>query len=165
MDYIAEIQKKIFLSKQDFSAFLQTWKSQNRKIVFTNGCFDIVHRGHLDYLAKAAALGDKLMVGLNTDNSVKRLKGSARPVVDAYSRAFLLASLCFVDAVVLFDEDTPYHLIEAVQPDVLVKGADYQADAIVGADVVKKKGGDIVTLEFLPDFSTSSIIEKILFTS
>jgi len=160
MDYITEIQQKIFLLKQDFSGCLQSWKSQNKKIVFTNGCFDLVHRGHLDYLAKAAGLGDKLIVGLNADNSIMRLKGKSRPIVDEYSRAFLLASLRFVDAVILFDEDTPYNLIQIVQPDILVKGADYQVDTIVGADIVTKKGGNIVTLDFLPGFSTSSMIEK-----
>ena len=160
MDYITEIQGKIFLPKQNFSVCLKTWRKENKKIVFTNGCFDLVHRGHLDYLAKAAALGDKLIVGLNTDNSVKRLKGATRPIVDEYSRAFLLASLCFVDAVMLFDEDTPYNIIQTLQPDVLVKGADYQIDSIVGADIVTGKGGNIITLDFLPNFSTTSIIEK-----
>ena len=159
MDYIFEIEQRI-VKVGAVCIHLKQWKKENKKIVFTNGCFDLVHRGHLDYLAKAAALGDKLIVGLNTDNSVKRLKGNARPIVDEYSRAFLLASLCFIDAVMLFDEDTPYNIIQAIQPDVLVKGADYQTDAIVGADIVKKKGGNIITLDFLPDFSTSSIIEK-----
>ena len=160
MNYIVEIEQRIFGANADCNP-LKQWKKEHKKIVFTNGCFDLVHRGHLDYLAKAAALGDKLMVGLNTDNSVKRLKGDSRPIVDEYSRAFLLASLCFVDAVMLFDEDTPYNLIQTVQPDVLVKGADYQIDNIIGADIVQQKGGEIVTIEFLPDFSTSAIIEKI----
>ena len=160
MNYISEIEQRI-VKVGAICNCLEQWKKEYKKIVFTNGCFDLVHRGHLDYLAKAAALGDKLIVGLNSDNSVKRLKGNSRPIVDEYSRAFLLASLCFVDAVMLFDEDTPYHLIQTVQPDVLVKGADYQVDTIVGADIVTEKGGDVVTLDFLPGFSTSSMIERI----
>ena len=159
MDYIFEIEQRIVKVGENYN-HLKQWKKENKKIVFTNGCFDLIHRGHLDYLAKAAALGDKLIVGLNTDHSVKRLKGNARPIVDEYSRAFLLASLCFVDAVMLFDGDTPYNIIQAVQPDVLVKGADYQIDEIVGAPIVKQKGGDIITLDFLPNFSTTSLIEK-----
>ena len=159
MDYISEIEQRIVPIGAD-CILLEQWKKENKKIVFTNGCFDLVHRGHLDYLAKAAALGDKLIIGLNTDNSVKRLKGESRPIVDEYSRAFLLAALRFVDAVMLFDEDTPYNLIQTVQPDILVKGADYQVDAIVGADIVTKKGGNIVTLEFLSGFSTSLIVRK-----
>ncbi|MCL2131449.1 MAG: D-glycero-beta-D-manno-heptose 1-phosphate adenylyltransferase [Lentimicrobiaceae bacterium] len=161
MNYIFEIEQRI-VRFEAVCPHLEEWKKENKKIVFTNGCFDLVHRGHLDYLAKAAELGDKLIVGLNTDNSVRRLKGNSRPIVDEYSRAFLLASLCFVDAVMLFDEDTPYNLIQTVQPDILAKGADYQIDAIAGADIVKKKGGEIVTLDFLPDFSTSSMIKKIV---
>ena len=161
MAYITEIEQRI-VGMGSVCPQLEQWKKEGKRIVFTNGCFDLVHRGHLDYLAKAADLGDKLVIGLNTDNSVKRLKGNTRPIVDEYSRAFLLASLRFVDAVMFFDEDTPYNLIQTVQPDVLVKGADYQADNIVGADIVKKKGGEIVTLDFLPNFSTSSMIEKIM---
>ena len=161
MNYIAEIEQRIVKLGTPCN-YLELWRKENQKIVFTNGCFDLVHRGHLDYLAKAAALGDKLIIGLNTDNSVKRLKGCTRPIVDEYSRAFLLASLCFVDAVMLFDEDTPYNLIQTVQPDILVKGADYQADEIVGSDIVKLKGGKIITLEFLPNFSTSAMIEKVV---
>jgi rfaE bifunctional protein nucleotidyltransferase chain/domain len=161
VNYITKIEQRI-VKLGTVCNQLEQWKKENKKIVFTNGCFDLVHRGHLDYLAKAAALGDKLIVGLNTDNSVKRLKGSSRPIVDEYSRAFLLASLCFVDAVMLFDEDTPYNLIQTVQPDILVKGADYQADNIVGADIVKQKGGEIITLEFLAGFSTSAMVEKIM---
>ena len=161
MNYITEIEQRI-IEAGAICNTLEQWKKENKTIVFTNGCFDLVHRGHLDYLAKAAALGNKLVVGVNTDNSVRRLKGNSRPVVDEYSRAFLLASLCFVDAVWLFDEDTPYNLIQTIQPDILVKGADYQVDTIVGADIVMGKGGKVITLDFLPNFSTSSLIEKIL---
>ena len=161
MDYITEIQNKLFLSKEDFSILLKTWKTLNKKIVFTNGCFDILHRGHADYLARAASLGDVLAVGLNTDKSVRKLKGSSRPIVDEYSRAFLLSSFLFVDAVILFDEDTPFDLIHFIQPDILVKGSDYKEENIVGADIVKAKGGSIITIDFVPGFSTTSIVNRI----
>ena len=158
---IIEIEKKIFFSESDLEDTLQKWKKENKKIVFTNGCFDILHRGHADYLARAASLGDLLAVGLNTDESVRKLKGKSRPIVDEFSRAFILASLMFVDAVILFDEDTPFNLINFIQPDILVKGSDYSKENIVGADIVEKKGGSIVTIDFVPGFSTTSIIEKI----
>ena len=161
MNYITEIQRKIFLSKQNFSPCLQAWKNGNKKIVFTNGCFDILHRGHADYLAKAASLGDVLVLGLNTDQSVRRLKGNSRPIVDEYSRAFMLASFLFVNAVVLFDEDTPLDLIAFTQPDILVKGSDYKEEDIVGAEIVKAKGSSIITIDFVEGFSTTAIIGKI----
>jgi len=164
MDYITEIQQKIVLLRQDFSTCLHSWKSQNKKIVFTNGCFDILHRGHADYLARAASLGDVLVVGLNTDTSVRKLKGNFRPIVDQYSRAFLLASFLFVDAVILFDEDTPYNLINHIQPDILVKGSDYEEENIVGADIVKAKNGSIITIDFVPGFSTTEIVKRIVGT-
>jgi rfaE bifunctional protein nucleotidyltransferase chain/domain len=158
---IGKITEKIFLSQQDFVPLLNRWKNQNRKIVFTNGCFDILHRGHADYLARAFSLGDVLITGLNTDQSIRKLKGATRPVMDEYSRAFMLASFMFVDAVILFDEDTPFNLIRFIQPDVLVKGSDYDKKDIVGADIVEAKGGVVVTIDFIPGFSTSSIINKI----
>jgi len=133
-----------------------------RKVVFTNGCFDLVHQGHIDYLSKARDLGDMLVVGLNTDASVRRLKGPRRPINDEYSRALLLASMVFVDYVVLFDEDTPYELIKAVQPDILVKGSDYKPEDIVGYHIVTAKGGKVETIDFLPGFSTTAIERKIL---
>ena len=133
----------------------------DKKVVFTNGCFDLVHQGHIDYLSKARDLGDMLVVGLNTDASVRRLKGPRRPINDQYSRALFLASMMFVDYVVLFDEDTPYELIKAVQPDVLVKGSDYKPEDIVGYDIVTAKGGKVETLDFLPGFSTTAIERKI----
>lgn len=132
------------------------------KVVFTNGCFDLVHQGHIDYLSKARDLGDVLVVGLNTDASVRRLKGPHRPVNNEYSRALLLAAMVFVDYVVFFDEDTPYELIKIVQPDILVKGSDYRPEDIVGYDVVTAKGGRVETLDFLPGFSTTAIERKIL---
>lgn len=130
-------------------------------VVFTNGCFDILHRGHATYLAQARDLGDLLVVGLNSDDSVRRLKGASRPVVDQASRAYLLAALECVDYVVLFDEDTPYHLISTLLPDILVKGGDYRKEDIVGHDVVEAHGGRVRTLQFVDGFSTTSIIHKI----
>lgn len=133
---------------------------RSRKLVFTNGCFDILHRGHVEYLCNARNLGDALMVGVNTDRSVKRLKGEMRPVNEENDRALLLASLYFVDYVVLFDEDTPLHLIESVRPDVLVKGGDYTRETIVGADFVESIGGEIVVIPFVEGYSTTKVINK-----
>ena len=152
-----EIKSKIFIKKEEFNPTL----FEGKKIVFTNGCFDIVHRGHIEYLAKASEMGEKMVLGLNTDNSVKRLKGENRPVNDEYSRALLLASFEFIDAVILFEEDTPYELIKHVQPDYLVKGSDYNPEDIVGYDIVKAKEGEVKTLDFVEGFSSTSIIEKI----
>ena len=146
---------------QNLKRMLAVWRFKEQKIVFTNGCFDILHLGHADYLSKAKALGDKLIVGLNTDQSVSRLKGPGRPVNPHDARAKLLASLSFIDAVVLFDDDTPHQLIQFVQPDVLVKGSDYKPDEIVGADIVLAKGGQIETIDFLEGYSTSSMIKKL----
>ncbi|MFT4031817.1 MAG: D-glycero-beta-D-manno-heptose 1-phosphate adenylyltransferase [Siphonobacter sp.] len=137
------------------------WKAKGEQIVFTNGCFDIVHLGHVDYLEKARNLGQRLVLGLNTDTSVKRLKGPLRPVVNEYARARLMASLAFVDTVILFDEDTPKELIEAIKPDILVKGDDYSVQTIVGADFVLAHGGEVKTVPLVQGFSTSSLIEKI----
>ncbi len=136
-------------------------KTSGKTIVFTNGCFDIIHQGHIDYLSKAASLGDYLIIGLNTDASVQRLKGPERPVQDEKSRAMILASFFFVDLVVYFDEDTPYELIKAVQPDILVKGSDYHPEDIVGYDIIKAKHGKVKTIPFLEGYSTSDIINKI----
>lgn len=136
-------------------------RSEGRRVVFTNGCFDILHRGHVEYLTKAKAKGDVLVVGLNTDASVRRLKGPSRPVVSQDDRAVVMASLGVVDYVCLFDEDTPLELITAVVPDVLVKGADWPIDKVVGRDVVESAGGTVQTIEFVPDRSTTSIIERI----
>ena len=132
-----------------------------QKIVFTNGCFDILHRGHVTYLAQARQMGDLLVVGLNSDASVRRLKGPHRPVNDEQSRALLLAALEMVDYVVLFEEDTPYNLILKVKPDLLVKGGDYDIDNIVGADFVRQRGGEVRTIPFVQGFSSSSIIDHL----
>lgn len=154
-----QIRSKI-KTLDEIIAASENWQSQNKRIVFTNGCFDIVHLGHIDYLSRAADLADVLVIGVNTDASVSRIKGENRPLQDELSRSTLLASFQFVEAVVLFDDDTPYELIKAIQPDVLVKGSDYKEADIVGADIVGDKGGKIVTIDFLDGYSTSSIIEK-----
>ena len=154
-----QIRSKI-KTLDEIIAASENWQSQNKRIVFTNGCFDIVHLGHIDYLSRAADLADVLVIGVNTDASVSRIKGKNRPLQDELSRSMLLASFQFVEAVVLFDDDTPYELIKAIQPDVLVKGSDYKEADIVGADIVGDKGGKIVTIDFLDGYSTSSIIEK-----
>lgn len=140
---------------------LSAWRVNGHKIVFTNGCFDLIHPGHLHYLAEARSLGHRLVVGLNSDASVSRLKGAHRPIVDQDARALLLASLAFVDMVVIFEEDTPLELITALGVDILVKGGDYKADEIVGAKEVKASGGDVQILSFLPGYSTSKIEAKI----
>lgn len=137
------------------------WRSAGKKIVFTNGCFDILHRGHFELLIAAADLGSVLIVGLNTDSSVKRLKGNDRPVTHEQDRLFQMASLLCVDAVCLFDEDTPDALIKTVRPDVLVKGGDYNIDNIVGADFVQSYGGEVKVIPFVEGYSTSSIITNI----
>ena len=149
------------INREELKKFRSQWKQLGRKVVFTNGCFDIIHRGHVEYLTKAKALGDILVVGMNTDASVRRLKGPKRPVVSEDDRAFVLASLKPVDFVCLFDEDTPLELIKAILPDVLVKGADWAVDAIVGKDVVEAAGGKVQTIEFVPNRSTTNIIQKI----
>ncbi|MCX6234845.1 MAG: D-glycero-beta-D-manno-heptose 1-phosphate adenylyltransferase [Bacteroidetes bacterium] len=156
------IDSKI-LGAQALERQLAIWRFKSKRIVFTNGCFDIIHLGHIDYLSKAADLGEVLIVGLNSDASVRRIKGPNRPLNDQIGRATVLASLYFVDAVVLFDEDTPYQLIQTVQPDILVKGGDYRLTDIVGYDVVKAKGGEVFLIDFLHGYSSSSLLEKIKF--
>ncbi|MEM6724924.1 MAG: D-glycero-beta-D-manno-heptose 1-phosphate adenylyltransferase [Bacteroidota bacterium] len=157
------IQAKIFSSLEEtsFREMLARWKNENQTIVFTNGCFDLLHFGHLAYLAEAQQKGDKLLIGLNSQASVQRLKGKDRPIKDEKTRAFLLASLSMVDLVVLFDTDTPLELIKAVQPDWLVKGGDYQINEIVGADYVQSYGGQVGTITFLEGFSSTNYINKI----
>ena len=136
-------------------------KLHQQKIVFTNGCFDVLHFGHVHYLMEANALGDILVVGLNSDDSVRRLKGPSRPINGEKERAFVLAALSCVDYVVVFEEDTPKELIETVRPDVLVKGGDYALDQIVGADYVTRNGGTVTTLPFVEGFSSTRIIEQL----
>lgn len=160
MNKLSKVQSKI-QTEESLNDLLSQWEEQNKKIVFTNGCFDILHRGHIEYLSKAADLGDVLFIGVNTDASVSKLKGESRPLQDEYSRLMILGALEFVDALILFDEETPLELIRKVQPHILVKGADYKPEDIVGYDIVKARGGEIKTIEFLPGYSTSAIEQKI----
>ena len=156
-----ELTAKIYPSCDAFFNTLKMWKTSNQKLVFTNGCFDLLHRGHIDSLLKSSALGDKLIVGLNTDRSVKQLKGSKRPLMDEQARALMLAALQMVDAVILFDEETPYDLIKFVQPDVLVKGNEYAIEEIAGYDIVLARGGTVETIELTKGYSTSALIQQI----
>jgi len=160
MNNLERISAKI-ADRSQLKNMLAIWRFQGKKIVFTNGCFDILHLGHIDYLSKAKDEGNILIIGLNTDNSVSRIKGKNRPITDENSRAKILASLQFVDAVTFFDEETPYELISFVQPDVLVKGSDYKPEEIVGYDIVKAKNGKVVTIDFLEGYSTTAIEKKI----
>ena len=163
------IKSKIFQPKS-LSAKLSLWRFHGLSIVFTNGCFDIMHRGHVEYLCNAASLGDVLVVGVNDDASVRKLnKGKNRPVNDLYSRMLMLASLQFVGAVIPFSEDTPEHLIHSIEPEVLVKGGDYNTEEtdknskkyIVGSDRVKSNGGLVQTIPFVDGFSTTDLIKRI----
>lgn len=157
--------EKTLLSKisdlKSLKASIAKWQSEGKRVVFTNGVFDLLHIGHITYMAKAAELGDKLVIGLNSDNSVKRIKGEDRPVNDQNSRAALLAALFFVDAIVVFEEDTPINVITNLMPDILVKGADYSIENIVGAKEVMANGGEVKTIEFVEGYSSTSIIKKI----
>lgn len=150
------------LERDELAHAVAEARSKGLVVVFTNGCFDILHRGHTQYLAAAKALGDILVVGVNTDRSVRALKGDARPVVPEDDRAQVLAALAAVDFVTLFDEDTPLELITTIAPDVLVKGAGYERDTIVGADFVEERGGRVVAMEELEGRSTRNIIARIL---
>lgn len=167
MNKLNQVKDKITC---DVSRTISKWKESNQTIVFTNGCFDILHRGHIEYLANAAGKADKFIIGVNSDSSVRALeKGSTRPLQDEDSRALIIAALNFVDAVVIFDEDTPYDLISKVQPDVLVKGGDYDANItdslnkkyIVGSDIVQNNGGKVEVIQFVEGYSTSKIEDKI----
>jgi rfaE bifunctional protein nucleotidyltransferase chain/domain len=160
MTHIESIHSKIH-TWETLKTQVATWQAQGKKIVFSNGCFDLVHKGHIDYLNRAADLGDVLVMGLNTDASVSKLKGPHRPIQDEQSRLLIMAALQCVSAVVLFNEETPYDLIKLVQPDVLVKGSDYKPENIVGYDIVTTKGGMVKTIDFLPGYSTSAIEKKI----
>ena len=161
MDNLQLIKNKIYSISQLSTLNSQLSHWQGLKVVFTNGCFDILHRGHVEYLSKASDMGDVLVVGLNTDASVKRLKGESRPINDEQARALVLASLGFVDAVVLFDEDTPYELIKAIRPDVLVKGADYKPEEIVGYDIVTSYGGKVEVVDLVEGYSTTQLLSLI----
>lgn len=160
MYYLDLIQSKIF-SQDQLSISILNWKKENKKIVFTNGCFDLIHKGHIEYLARAKSFGDKLIIGLNSDNSVKRLKGEQRPINTQEARALLLASFVFTDAVVVFDEDTPEKIIQLYSPDVLVKGGDYKYNEIVGAEYVTNHGGKVEIIPFVEGYSSTNIIKNI----
>lgn len=161
MSNIATIEAKI-QSNDQLANTLALWRSAGDRIVFTNGCFDILHFGHLHYLADARALGERLVVGLNSGASVRRLKGPNRPINDELTRTHLLAALEIVDAVVIFEEDTPLELIKLVQPDILVKGGDWKPEQIVGSEVVLTRGGQVLSLPFVEGYSTTNIEQKIL---
>jgi len=160
MQTLEIIHSKIF-DLEKLKRQISVWRFQSEKIVFTNGCFDLLHLGHIDYLGKASDEGDRLIIGVNTDSSTSKLKGPHRPINNQEQRSMILASLHFVDAVILFDEPTPIDLIKAVQPDVLIKGGDYKPEAIVGYDVVTSRGGVVKTIDFLPGYSTTMIEERI----
>lgn len=160
MSSLKKINTKFF-SLEDLIVQADKWKKNREKIVFTNGCFDIMHRGHVEMLSHASMLGNKLIVGLNSDSSIRNLKGESRPILDEESRGILLAALAFIDAVILFSEETPLNIISSLKPDILVKGGDYQTNEIIGHKVVQENGGEVVIIPFINGFSTSSIIDKI----
>lgn len=149
-------------SRTELGEIRKAFDAAGKRLVFTNGCFDILHRGHVEYLQQARQLGDALIIGLNSDNSTRRLKGEFRPIVPQDDRAFILASLFAVDFVSVFDEDTPYDLISVVQPDILVKGGDYKIDDIVGKDIVEARGGKVQTIPFVANRSTTNIVQQIV---
>jgi rfaE bifunctional protein nucleotidyltransferase chain/domain len=160
----SDLEKTLLDKIHDLSSLKEIvtrWQQEGKKVVFTNGVFDLLHIGHITYMAKAADLGDKLIIGLNSDSSTKRLKGKGRPVNDQSNRAALMAALFFVDAVVIFAEDTPLNLITTLMPDILVKGADYSVENIVGAKEVLANGGEVKTISFVEGYSSTSIIERI----
>lgn len=149
-------------SLSELKAIRSKLKAEGKKVVFTNGVFDLIHSGHIDYLSKAKKLGDVLIVGLNSDDSVRRIKGDKRPILKQEERAFILSNLKPVDYVFFFDEDTPEKLISEIIPDILVKGADWSVDKIVGREIVEKNGGKVMNIEFVNDQSTSKIIDLIV---
>jgi len=154
MNYLKSIDELVIIR--------ETLKKENKKVVFTNGCFDILHAGHVDYISKAKSFGDVLIVALNSDSSVTRIKGDKRPIVPLKERAFIIANLKAVDFVTFFEEDTPYEAIKKLVPDVLVKGADWKIDDIVGKDIVENAGGKVETIEFVNFQSTTNIIKTII---
>ena len=156
-----EILNSKILDKERLLVKLTDWKEENKKIVFTNGCFDLIHLGHIELIARSADLGDILIIGVNTDNSIKRLKGPNRPIVEEISRAKQLAALEFVDAVVFFDQDTPIDLIKIINPNLITKGGDYNSDQVIGNDIVAKNNGEVVIIPLTQGYSTTSILEKI----
>jgi rfaE bifunctional protein nucleotidyltransferase chain/domain len=160
MSHLNKINSKIF-SLDDLKNQVNAWKQAGEEVVFTNGCFDIIHRGHIEVLAQTADSGDRLIIGLNSDSSIQKLKGEDRPIIDEQARAILLAALSFVDAVILFPEDTPINLISTLLPDVLAKGGDYKIETIVGHEIVQNNGGKVILVPFVDGFSSTIIIDKI----
>ena len=160
MLHLNKINSKIF-SLDDLKNQVNAWKQAGEEVVFTNGCFDIIHRGHIEVLAQTADLGDRLIIGLNSDSSIQKLKGEDRPIIDEQARAILLSALSFVDAVILFPEDTPINLISTLLPDLLAKGGDYEIETIVGHEIVQNNGGEVILVPFVDGFSSTIIIDKI----
>jgi len=156
-EYLSKIKTKSEMKKA-----VEKAKGEGKKTVFTNGCFDILHQGHVRYLSEAKKLGDYLIIGLNSDRSIRNIKGNNRPLMAEGARAELLAALCFVDGVVIFTEDDPLAIIKYLHPHVLVKGADWNEDAIIGAEFMKKIGGEVKRISLVPDISTSNIIRRII---
>jgi rfaE bifunctional protein nucleotidyltransferase chain/domain len=161
METLDYIKSKIF-DRETLLKQVAVWRFLNQKIIFTNGCFDILHLGHVEYLSRAKDLGGKLVIGLNSDRSVRMIKGPGRPVMDEKTRSTVLAAFAFIDAVVLFDEETPFDLIRSIMPEFLVKGNDYKPAEIVGHEVVEAGGGQVVTIELTPGYSTTSVVNRIL---
>ena len=160
MTNLQNIKSKIY-TLSELVEQSKIWRGKGEKIVFTNGCFDLVHRGHVEVLANTADLGDRLIIGLNSDSSIQKLKGENRPIIDQNSRAILLASLQFIDAIVLFSEDTPQKLIETIVPDILAKGGDYRVEEIAGHELVLENGGSVILVPFIDGLSTTNIVDKI----
>jgi rfaE bifunctional protein nucleotidyltransferase chain/domain len=158
---ISSMENNIFTNTKDLQSLISSLKSQHKKIIFTNGVFDIIHKGHVQYLNQAKNLGDVLIVGLNSDSSVKQIKGEGKPINNENDRAFVLSNLKAVDYVVVFDEDNPYNLIKTIIPDFLVKGGDWKPEEIIGSDIVQKSGGKVLSIEYTENYSTSKIIERI----
>ncbi len=161
MNSLEKINSKIIMEWDLLPGILSDWKKSNQKIVFTNGCFDIIHRGHIELLSKAADLGQKLIIGLNSDSSVQRLKGAGRPVQDETSRAMIMSGFGFVSLVIIFNQDTPFKLINLIKPDILVKGGDYKSEEIIGYDIVTKNNGQVIIFNFVEGYSTTSIVNKL----
>ncbi|MBK8701863.1 MAG: D-glycero-beta-D-manno-heptose 1-phosphate adenylyltransferase [Saprospiraceae bacterium] len=156
------LSNKIVEDQSQLQQQVRQWQEDGLKVVFTNGCFDLIHLGHIQYLREAKALGDKLVVALNTDASVSRLKGSHRPVNDEASRLEVMAAFEFTDAVTTFGEETPYEIIQLLRPDVLVKGGDWAVEKIIGSDIVLSAGGKVISLSFAPGYSTTNLEQKII---
>tara|TARA_B100000768_G_C11036920_1_gene272541 strand:+ start:128 stop:619 length:492 start_codon:yes stop_codon:yes gene_type:complete len=160
MSHLKDINRKIY-NLDILTTQVEQWKKSGNKIVFTNGCFDIIHKGHIEVLANTADLGNKLIIGLNSDQSIQKIKGEGRPIIDEQSRAILLSALSFVDAIILFSEETPLKLISSLLPDVLAKGGDYEIKNIVGNEIVQQNGGKVKLVPLIVGYSSTSIIKKI----